>query len=495
MERLHYPTPRCPDIFDPVISSENLVPHARRVVGKPPFEFADDVRKVLLVVPPDQDPMVLAAVRQALKEKQIDTDVVYEHECGFLPPLEQLKKVSAADGWNELFWRSEVSALLPSRLQELRPPAFHQLSDSAFESFKVFMAAHDQYDSVFCGSLLAGHADRKYRNALGNQGDKFRGFWNLRTGEDLLSQAKVFPDDLWQMIESKTLRVIPHVAQVRVTDPQGTELWFSVTKEEADLWAEAAAHRGHLMMYPNFADSGAAQTQTTPERTRLVHPKAHGVIAGTGNHFGYYPHMRAFVEDGVVRRLEGGGLFGQALREIMFQTGEFQYPTYPWPGYYYLSEGALGSQPEGFRDTVTLFGNYRAFVNAAETRRAGVIHWGIGVDSSQPEVLRFAKEKHLPHRHSWHIHNYMSTYEVELRDSGKWTKLVDRGHLTALDDPEVQALAARLGVPLERLKEAWVPALPGINYPGDYMRDYGTDPACWIRKEQEGRLPTTIGVP
>ena len=34
----------------------------------------------------------------------------------------------------------------------------------------------------------------------------------------------------------------------------------------------------------------------------------------------------------------------------------------------------------------------------------------------------------------------------------------------------------------------WIPALPGINYPGDYRRDYAHDPVAWIRREQNGEF-------
>ncbi len=32
------------------------------------------------------------------------------------------------------------------------------------------------------------------------------------------------------------------------------------------------------------------------------------------------------------------------------------------------------------------------------------------------------------------------------------------------------------------LRQLWVPAIPGINYPGDYQRDFGSDPLTWLRK-------------
>jgi hypothetical protein len=66
---------------------------------------------------------------------------------------------------------------------------------------------------------------------------------------------------------------------------------------------------------------------------------------------------------------------------------------------------------------------------------------------------------------------------------GKKVLVVNKGHLTALDDPEVRRVAAKYGDPDELLREDWIPAIPGINVPGDYKKDFGADPAAWITKE------------
>ena len=41
--------------------------------------------------------------------------------------------------------------------------------------------------------------------------------------------------------------------------------------------------------------------------------------------------------------------------------------------------------------------------------------------------------------------------------------LIENGRLLVLDDPEVRALAGKLGSSEDWLKEAWIPAVPGIN--------------------------------
>jgi hypothetical protein len=64
-----------------------------------------------------------------------------------------------------------------------------------------------------------------------------------------------------------------------------------------------------------------------------------------------------------------------------------------------------------------------------------------------------------------------------------------------LDDSEVKSMVSRYGDPDEILMEEWIPAIPGINYHGDYIGDYGQDLVAWVKKKSEGQLPATIGVP
>jgi len=141
-------------------------------------------------------------------------------------------------------------------------------------------------------------------------------------------------------------------------------------------------------------------------------------------------------------------------------------------------------------------GGYPLFINSYERQRSGVLHWGIGLDDFDPEFIKYAKGDRLPRNHMGHAgHTYFNTIEVKMRDTGERLKIVDKGHLTALDDPEVRSLAAKYGDPDDILSEDWIPAIPGINYPGNYMDDYGKDPTEWVTKEIEEQLPATMGVP
>ena len=112
-----------------------------------------------------------------------------------------------------------------------------------------------------------------------------------------------------------------------------------------------------------------------------------------------------------------------------------------------------------------------------------MIHVGVG--SSLPEIYgdtdAWAQKNNHPYGHI-HVHLLFPTYEITTT-SGEKIKVVDKGHLTALDHPEVKALAATYINSENLLKEDWIPGIPGINQQGDYMEDYGKDPVSWMLKE------------
>jgi len=122
-----------------------------------------------------------------------------------------------------------------------------------------------------------------------------------------------------------------------------------------------------------------------------------------------------------------------------------------------------------------------------ERGRSGVIHFGFGVSTpvtadNTPAVRKKVAEEHVPRGHL-HIHTYFNTIVIETND-GKAVTVADKGHITFLDDPEVRKVAAKFGDPDVLLREAWIPAVPGINVPGSYA-DYARNPGPWIIKDVE----------
>lgn len=75
-----------------------------------------------------------------------------------------------------------------------------------------------------------------------------------------------------------------------------------------------------------------------------------------------------------------------------------------------------------------------------------------------------------------HVHLLFSRLTVTT-PRGEEIRVIERGHLTALDDPDVCDLAARHGDPDTLLREDWIPDIPGISASGRY-NEYARDPAA-----------------
>ena len=126
--------------------------------------------------------------------------------------------------------------------------------------------------------------------------------------------------------------------------------------------------------------------------------------------------------------------------------------------------------------------------NTSERNRMGVFHSGFGSRMHGKGFLEYAQEHNLPTGHI-HVHNYFMTFEVKLQDSNYWHKIVDRGWVTAMDDPEIRALAVKYGDPDELLSYDWIPPLPGINCEGDYLKDYAPDPIGYLKTQMKESKP------
>jgi len=193
-------------------------------------------------------------------------------------------------------------------------------------------------------------------------------------------------------------------------------------------------------------------------------------------------------------KMRGGGKYGDAWRQMLEETRKVQMPGYAKPGFFYLTELAIGTHPKVFRPSNLLMRS--SMGSFWERYRSGVVHVGVGTSGmsgvetgklEDPEQgVRWWKERGLPWGHL-HVHCMFPTYEVTTR-TGEQLRVIDRGRLTALDDPEVRSYAARFGNVDELLTEDWVPAIPGVNVEGDYFEDYAKDPIPWIRKELTGEF-------
>jgi hypothetical protein len=304
-----------------------------------------------------------------------------------------------------------------------------------------------------------------------------------------------FPSDVWRLIETKTMEPLAFVDRAEVTDPEGTAFGYDVDEEMAKLWAAGVYNQGHLYMYPaqatgRFPYSIIEYPTMGGSYLPPVQPETTGVIASTSSHAATHPRMEISVEKGRIKEIKGGGLYGDGIRLMMKYPGtnENTWPFQKKPGYWWLYEAGLGTNPKYFKHPAeVLEGN-----NLSERNVAGVIHWALGAEVSMgpdkvgvwaPESEAFTSNAAvpLPKGHSMHQHNHLPTVQLRIRDLDQWVTLIEHGGLTAMQDVYVRALASRYGNPNDILRRDYVSALPGINAPGTYD-SYARNPgAYWTR--------------
>jgi hypothetical protein len=302
------------------------------------------------------------------------------------------------------------------------------------------------------------------------------------TPEMVASRAHTIPHEVLNAIDAWTWAKLIKARRVRITDPEGTDLtytqhdeYFDETRDYYnDRWLEQwfASNKdmwrtylpGHVWGRPHFF---------LPDMEDGT-----GVVAGTMNHVGPFPHMRLVIEKSKVVDIQGGGQFGEKLRKLAAETQDLQYPGHPGKGLLYWWEASIGTNPKIHRPREGYLNGWNCAVY--ERMRSGIIHIGYGTVITS-DLEREAAHQGLPVGH-FHMHLYYPTVKMEMVDGSEET-LIDRGRLGALDDDRVRELASQFGDPAEILEEDWIPAVPGINVDGDYWRDYASDPTDWTMTE------------
>lgn len=467
MSVYNYPAPKAPEYEQPT-SVEDCLPEARKAVkqthGRAALGPLEEGEKALLVTLPDQDPYVRDALRQAVSEQDATADFIdIEDLTG-----QTLEKYTAEEGWREAKMFEEGRASTSQTNADL---ATGIVTDDLVE----YLGKHPEYDSV--------HSDVGQRfQKRAELGDAFKGNWLFNNWEEFVSGVWTYPGDLLEFFERQAMAPLKNARAVRITDPEGTHLEYELTAQEARRWYEGAFLSGHLFFNPFQA--------TVRDPAGPVIPKVDGTLAGTSNHTGYYPRIELHFSDGRLVGVDGGGKYGEKIEELMHEYADVQWPGYPEEGMFWFVDTALCTLPKAFRRTSDLFDSYWQYPNITERNRSGVFHMGFGSASvaHTDEQVSYAQEHDLPTGHI-HVHNYFSTFEIQLANSNNWQKIVDKGRITAMDSPVVRAKAAEFGDPDQLLGHDWEPPLPGVNCAGDYSQDYAPDPAGYIKERMESEKP------
>ena len=472
------------------LPTEELLPYARKAVeqtyGRSALGPIDAGDRILVIAPQSQDQRTFEIVKTAMLEKgaaQVDM-ITYDQlpTIGRLPGLAEPHPDPQVRGFGRDLRYGSDGHLEWERLIINEPGAdTGQRNMSAWfllnwirsdpETTTPDPNSWKEYDKIY--ALEAGPFANRYFYP------KWKSYWLYEKPQDLIFPYNTYPADVWKLVDDKVYYYIQTgVGEIRHTDPEGTDIKVVMNEDQSLLFAAEQTTPGHHFMLPRppyFADT------------------FEGVIAGTSNHWGFFPLIKLYFENARIYKAEGGGQFGDKFREYLEKYENVQWPGYPVPGYFFVTEDALGTNPKGGRPYWKLVeGTGTVYPNVDERNRAGVIHFGIGLECERSTIgeeacMEWTAENRLPFTHAPHIHIQLSTLQYRMRDTGQWVTLVDKGWLTAYDDPEVRALAGKYGNPDDVLGYEWIPLKPTINYPGDW-EDYVADPWKYVEMEAAGQV-------
>jgi hypothetical protein len=491
-QTMDYPAPRFPRyVVQP--NPKDLLEAARFAVrqtsGNSPLGKIEKGQDVYVITEWGQDPQVWDAIAKAWAERGVTAHAIGYWEVMGIGKEEYFRLAEknvhrgADGGWMELGnFRIAYRQYFPESIRKSfgeRPLTAEYLRDN---HLGAYLDKHPEIQRLFAGT---GNAGAWERGVGPKHAEKIVGNWVAYRPNDLLAKHAQYPSDVWNLVEEKILRPIPFVSEVTFVDPEGTNLAFSVTPAQSKIWSKSAGSSNHIYIYPSTFESTV---------------RAGGMLGAHANHMGIFPTMRLYLnKDGVVERIEGGGKTGELFRILVthpkLNTQNVKFPKAPAPGYWFLRQDGFATNPKYVRSVPSLIEG-SAYTNSIDRNRAGVQHLSFSYASDDPADIAYAKVNGIPlegGQHTAHMHVYFPTIRWKLRDTGEWITISDKGFVQAFNDPEIRALASQYGDPNLIFRYEWIPALPGINVPGDYNKDFAPDPWAYILKEwagiKEGKYP------
>ncbi len=503
-----YRAPRFPSYLKTPKTVDEVMPFARAAVRQVRgvqggLGLVNSGETVLIVTEPRADEIMLQAVKKAYEERGIKVEYLTSYEAAGVSKEDAMELynvtswadnnhfgLAEVDRWFEKWWPKEA---VKDWFKERRPDLFKAVYEKIEISEKLqktkdklsrekgtlmsgiikYLDEHPEINAV----LMGKGGSTSWRRGMGKYADKYRGLFIYDNQFTLMSRVPSFPGDLWQLIEERTIESIAWLDRVHAWDPEGTDVYWDMTQDDAENWAKGIYQQGHLYLAPRqatgrFPYSVVEYPAMTGKWLPPVMTRANGVIAGCSNHAGKFERTEVTVKNGYPSKITGLGKYAETweyVRANYPRINDLTYPYYPEPGYFWHYETALGTNPK----FVLAQGNH-----SGERLHAGIFHWAFGArlhhgpkEPFQPkEWMEFVKSNKLPEDHWMHIHNQFTTYKVRVRGTNKWLTLVDKGRLAALDDPMVRALASRYGDAGDLLEDEWIENLPGINTPGNYAQ-------------------------
>lgn len=517
-----YPEPRFPSTFKNPRSVDEVMPYARSMArNKSNFlgmglGILNAGDKVLIIGDATSEDIYTDALKRALTERKVQVTFTHDYELAGVTRKQALDYMNAiqagitseqgymeACGWMRTFpgsldWLKKqrpdlAEACFPKKNTEDIPEELKAIgrklrpapgTPSPVATYVVkYVEQHPDLRGFFYGRggpvWLQFHPHE----------DKWLGIFVMDNRWDMMTGNGAYPADLWLLTEEQTMEPLASVDKVRANDPEGTDVTWDMTEEQAQRWVRGLYLRGHLFLFPNEAygafSQGAVDYPVIHDDYIPLEPIVliNGTVAGTNGHGGFFPRIEEHWKDGYLVDVKGGGTYGELLRTFMKypKIHEVTYPQFKHPGFFRHFETALGTNPKFIRHPLD-----KNWGTAPERMRAGVFHWALGAyfwHDPGPKytgptqlVKKFSIDNKMPGDHGYHIHTYFTTYQVHLRNTSKWVTLVDKGRLSSLDSPQARSLASRYGDPEKVTATDWIPDMPGINVPGEYLKDYANNP-------------------
>ena len=402
-----YPAPQHITLEDILPSAIDNLRNPGYVQGIKPGE------KILIVTDRSVDPLTKEAFYVAawrLGASQVDT-VNLQGRLDITDPTELVLEIFEKDPWPAWVWdaAAEYDRLIP--LSFVNPVNLKEaitLPDTGW----TLKWAHDT-NTIF-HMMFTTHQQR-----------------------ERLAAAKDYPSELvWALIR-KGYDTMRKGKQFHLTDPNGTDVTWTldehIWKRYNDLWGEIINNH-------------------SPRLHLSKSPDMRGTFVSTHLHGGVIPRLELTIDGGRVTEVKGGGKMGDYLRTTYEKYKDVQYPLFPGPGVNWVEYAVWGFYPvPGYHPSPDIPG--MAWSGKWWTfnidLKAGVFHIAVGT-SAGGFTAKFTEQHDYPLHHKDFV-----IYRPTLTVDGE--KIIDGGHLMALDDPEIRSLAAKYGDPDALLKQTWDP--------------------------------------
>ncbi|HEY3118430.1 MAG TPA: hypothetical protein VGK54_16935 [Chloroflexota bacterium] len=408
-------TPRMPKVIEPT-SAEDILPALRTVVTRTPERsFHEGLslkpgERVMIVTDSTINPILGEAFQEAIRDAGGHADMVtLEGNPGMDDPLELVDGPNTTNWYPNWLWQGAAQADVILCLAFFKFPHTPNLPWSS------------------------------QRGPQTNPNFKARPVqWELPP-DMLLSSSLTYPLELWDAIDDRTHELMNGARRLEITDETGgTHLTFDLTDED---WSKNLRGFG--------ADAEGAPGSTKPYfpgHLFIPFPKSRqleGEITIKSLTFGGpVEPAKLTVEGRAVTEVHGSGVFPDRLRQSFEEFKDQTYPHLPGPGTNWISTFALCTNPKYRRspsyDTAT--GSAKVHSWCLGHRRSGFLHASIGAAQ--------VGENHKVIRH------FDMMFTTVMADG---RPVIQDGHLVALDDPKVRAVAERFGNPDELLSEDWIP--------------------------------------